>query len=88
MELVRGAKQQFFWFCVRGLRRSRAPEEENERRDSRNESKQTVVHPCKSDAVSSYVPNLKPCPQIPGYQQELQPASRAPSPGGSPRSNG
>lgn len=46
MELVRGAKQQFFWFCVWGLRRSRAPEEENERRDSRNESKQTVVHPC------------------------------------------
>lgn len=37
-------------------------------------TKQTVVHPRESDAVSSYVPTLKPCRQVPRYQQGLRSA--------------
>lgn len=67
MELVRGEgggqaeSLCCLVLCIGSALEPRTPGgggEQDRRRDSRNE---TVVHPRKSDAVSSYVPTLKPC---------------------------
>lgn len=82
MELVRGeggAKQILLLLgptyreCA-GAAHPGGQEQDRSRRNSRNE---TVVHPRKSDAVSSYVPTLKPCRMVPSSS----PPSSYPRPG-------